>query len=388
MLSDGADWHSNALDQLISVSVQDLVECTTCRHQRITENRPTPILKVNIPHASDSVACTLEELLHACIDEIDFEGECDNCKCQRKKKKQDIIMAQPDLLCIHINRTAHDFRRGRPRKQYNEVSFGSHLDIQPWCHPSISSSKSYKLLSIVKHFGNHREGHYITFTRIGDEWYELNDLTVTSSTEQDAIHHGSRNEGFQPLLLFYELEYDSKGSLPRSPPRSKSASPRTRAQARKEKGTPNADTASGEPTVSATDEASVSRGNEKSPANGKKRPREGERSGSASKRPRRDSPEAQPGMTFDEWKQSLNGRNFTKRYGAMSNEKFKENMTKSLAKPNLYVWTRRALEEMAQQRFKSGPKLPDQARFGSSHSQFHSDADGHLDRQVTPGKGL
>ena len=166
----------------------------------------------------------LEDLLAKSFEEETLEGlDCEHCTSvgatpRQTKTKRFHITAQPDLLCIQIARFG-SFRGDHPIKRFDNVRIPEYLDLEPFCDSSLTSGKKYRLLAVVKHRGrNTQEGHYVAYTRFGDDWFLLNDDRVSKHSLIEAKSHDWRQkDGFQPYLVFYELEYNDKTSLPPTP---------------------------------------------------------------------------------------------------------------------------------------------------------------------------
>ncbi|KAI4144844.1 MAG: hypothetical protein LQ340_006516, partial [Diploschistes diacapsis] len=113
------------------------------------------------------------------------------------------------------------------RKRLNEVKIPEELDLTDYCVPEITSGKKYRLLAVIKHRGETTaDGHYIVWTRNGDDWFKLNDRIVQKATLAQARSHNKSVDGFHPYLLFYELIYSENTSLPPTPTKSDNADAR------------------------------------------------------------------------------------------------------------------------------------------------------------------
>ena len=76
--------------------------------------------------------------------------------------------------------------------------------------------KTYKIIGIVVHTGNAKDGHYITYYLNNNIWFRLDDDTITeldvSTTPEDLIEHMNMPEHCNeptPFILYYELIDDN-----------------------------------------------------------------------------------------------------------------------------------------------------------------------------------
>ena len=128
------------------------------------------------------------------------------------KAKIKCIFAQPDLLYLQVLIGKED--HGGLVKRFNEARIPSTINLQVYGHGDIKSSVEYDSHAVVKHCGDSlQEGHYITFTRLGEQRWCINDKEVRQSSMEEAQDHDSRSICFQPYLVFYALR-DVQGSLP------------------------------------------------------------------------------------------------------------------------------------------------------------------------------
>ncbi|POY70836.1 hypothetical protein BMF94_6249 [Rhodotorula taiwanensis] len=123
----------------------------------------------------------------------------------------------PDVLAIHLNRSAHYSYAG-PVKNSCQVTFPEYLNIAPFSDGTVRAPTDstepqptdlYRVASLVVHYGSHSFGHYVAFRRrppsldvaeqseVLPEWYRISDETVQPSSADEALRAN-------PYLLFYE----------------------------------------------------------------------------------------------------------------------------------------------------------------------------------------
>ena len=60
----------------------------------------------------------------------------------------------------------------------------------------LNRSCMYDLLSVVVHVGEIDTGHYVSYCRVGDQWFAFNDHRVELASNSDVL-------GAKAYLLFY-----------------------------------------------------------------------------------------------------------------------------------------------------------------------------------------
>lgn len=60
----------------------------------------------------------------------------------------------------------------------------------------LSRSCMYELMTVVVHVGEMDTGHYISYCRVGEQWFSFNDHRVELANISDVL-------GSQAYLLFY-----------------------------------------------------------------------------------------------------------------------------------------------------------------------------------------
>ena len=122
----------------------------------------------------------------------------------------------PDVLMIHINRSAFDLRSGIIRKNFATVDFPSVLDLSPFTADPADDSNNdphypmqgiptksgdlYNLKAAVIHYGSANFGHYISFRKFHGFWWRISDDQVDLTTESQVLNA----QGV--FMLFYEKQ--------------------------------------------------------------------------------------------------------------------------------------------------------------------------------------
>ncbi|KAG9229858.1 hypothetical protein BJ875DRAFT_176361 [Amylocarpus encephaloides] len=146
--------------------------------------------------------------LQRCLDEEysrpeRCEHSCHQCSKQ-EAKKQLRIKSLPNVLCIQLKRFKQ--YNGLASKIDTKVSFPLQLEMFPYTNRAknpdtkqsyeLARSCTYDLQTVVVHVGNLETGHYVSYSRVGDQWFKFNDHNVTLATKSQVLSE-------QAFLLFY-----------------------------------------------------------------------------------------------------------------------------------------------------------------------------------------
>ncbi|RDL30436.1 Ubiquitinyl hydrolase 1 [Venustampulla echinocandica] len=146
--------------------------------------------------------------LQRCLDEEYIRPErceytCHQCGTQ-EAKKQLSIKSLPNVLCIQLKRFKQN--NGLASKIDTKVSFPLKLEMFPFTNRArsqdskqnyeLARSCTYDLQSVVVHVGNLETGHYVSYSRVGNQWFKFNDHNVTLASKSQVLNE-------QAFLLFY-----------------------------------------------------------------------------------------------------------------------------------------------------------------------------------------
>ena len=115
----------------------------------------------------------LIDILNNYFKEITVEKMCNNC--EKKKSKKLIKFCQiPEILIISLQRYDDN------NKNDEIIEFNENLDLREYIYNKLIDSNNtlYELLSIIYHEGDINFGHYYSYIKINNEWYEFNDGNV------------------------------------------------------------------------------------------------------------------------------------------------------------------------------------------------------------------
>jgi len=149
--------------------------------------------------------------LQRCLDEEYMEPErceytCNKCESPQDARKQLSIKRLPNVLCIQFKRFEHNKEIGTTSKIGLKVQFPLQINMLPYTNRArcqdtrenfeLARSCTYDLLSVVIHVGSLDTGHYISYSRVGNQWFMFDDHKVTLASESQVL-------GAEAFLLFY-----------------------------------------------------------------------------------------------------------------------------------------------------------------------------------------
>ena len=188
----------------VSTSVEPFLDLSLAI-ERISRRR-------NSKSASDTgekkeTALTLQK----CLDEEYMQPDsltfsCGSCSMQREASKQLSIKNLPNVLSIQFKRFEHHRGLNQTSKISVKVQFPLQINMLPYTNRArtqdvkenfeLQRSCTYDLLSVVVHDGSMNTGHYISYSRVGNQWFRFDDHKITMASESQVL-------GSEAFLLFY-----------------------------------------------------------------------------------------------------------------------------------------------------------------------------------------
>ncbi|KXJ90647.1 ubiquitin carboxyl-terminal hydrolase [Microdochium bolleyi] len=151
--------------------------------------------------------------LQDCLDDEYIKSDkcdyrCRNCDSSQQARRDHGIKLLPNVLSIQLKR--FEFKQGsRDRsasKIDTKVQFPLQLNMLPYTtrgrsadakdSQELNRSCTYDLLSVVEHVGEIDTGHYVSYCRVGEQWFSFNDHKVELAKKSDVL-------GSRAYLLFY-----------------------------------------------------------------------------------------------------------------------------------------------------------------------------------------
>ncbi|KAJ4300672.1 hypothetical protein N0V90_002760 [Kalmusia sp. IMI 367209] len=203
------------------------VTCDSCRNTT-TALDPYMDLSLDIRNLSkkkkaESSADELQMGLQNCLDRFTgreklgaAEYTCQKCDSGQNATKQLSIKQLPPVLPVHLKRFEHS--KATSSKIETKISFPMKLDLYPYTTEYRSTQTKgskqssppntnhnvntpancliYELSSVIVHKGKIDSGHYISYSREGDDWFMFDDSKVVLVGEAEVL-------GAEAYLLFY-----------------------------------------------------------------------------------------------------------------------------------------------------------------------------------------
>ncbi|KAK6069608.1 ubiquitin carboxyl-terminal hydrolase 2 [Seiridium cupressi] len=158
---------------------------------------------------SAPVSLTLQE----CLDEEYIKSDkceyrCRNCDSMQQARRDNSIKLLPNTLSIQLKR--FEYKQGpretKASKIETPVQFPLTLNMTPYTSrgrsaagqesQELARSCTYDLLCVVVHVGEIDTGHYVSYCRVGDQWFAFNDHRVELATKSEVLNA-------KAYLLFY-----------------------------------------------------------------------------------------------------------------------------------------------------------------------------------------
>ena len=138
---------------------------------------------------------SLVELLHHHYKENTIEYRCPSCKTKSNSTQKIEIWHLPPILVLHLNRFEYNVTM---RKNQSYVDFPLEcLDLAAYTARE-DIKKIYELNGVSNHYGTMNRGHYISYCRSNEKWYELNDDKVS-------VIAASNISSSAAYILFYKV---------------------------------------------------------------------------------------------------------------------------------------------------------------------------------------
>ncbi|KAK0648745.1 ubiquitin carboxyl-terminal hydrolase-like protein [Cercophora newfieldiana] len=193
---------------------------TTCQHCNGVTNQVQSFLDLSLPlenltqkkgkkgSSTKANAMTLQECLdEEYIKDDKCEYRCNNCDSMQQARRQTSLKLLPNVLSIQLKR--FEFKQGRNEraaKLDTPVHFPLQLNMLPYTtkarttdtteHFELARSCVYELFSVVVHVGEIDTGHYVSYCRLGNQWFAFNDHKVEMASISDVL-------SARAYLLFY-----------------------------------------------------------------------------------------------------------------------------------------------------------------------------------------
>jgi len=168
------------------------VTCTNCGS---VSNSFDPSIMITLPIPSSNSNLTIYDCFDTYTKEETLDNSnkyhCDKCNTECNATKKVIICKTSKYLMISFKRFQSD-----GSKLTNPIHYPIYdLDLSKYSDNNIKCK--YNLYAISNHTGNTMGGHYFSYCRNGDKWYEYNDRVVMTMNNEQILTNGA-------YILFYE----------------------------------------------------------------------------------------------------------------------------------------------------------------------------------------
>ncbi|RKF73022.1 putative ubiquitin carboxyl-terminal hydrolase 8 [Golovinomyces cichoracearum] len=130
-----------------------------------------------------------------------------HCECgSNKARKVTTIKNLPNVLCIQFKRFKQTVNGAFKLStkvlfplKIEMLRFTNHCKIKDVRKSSLARECTYELQSVVEHVGELKKGHYISYSRVGKQWFKFNDHKVTLATKSEVL-------SAEAYILFYVIQ--------------------------------------------------------------------------------------------------------------------------------------------------------------------------------------
>ncbi|KAF2758253.1 ubiquitin carboxyl-terminal hydrolase 2 [Pseudovirgaria hyperparasitica] len=205
--------------------LQSTVRCDKCKNIT-TALDPVMDLSLDIrdvkkrklePGASKAEKAEIKIDLKECLDSFTQKEKlpatdytCQKCGGSQPATKQLSIKRLPPVVPVHLKRFEHS--KANATKLETRVAFPLQLNLHPYTTrakdannkksfangfvPKASPELVYELSAVIVHKGNIDTGHYISYSREGQDWFLFDDNKAVAASEADVLEANA-------YLLFY-----------------------------------------------------------------------------------------------------------------------------------------------------------------------------------------
>jgi ubiquitin C-terminal hydrolase len=174
---------------------------TTCEECKNLSKNDEICNKIGLPiiKTEDGSQIKIEDCLNKYFETEKLEGDnqyyCDKCKKKVDAESKSCFKNLPESIIISLNRFEYN-SKGEKSKIKTEINFEKQLEIED----ENKNKGKYEPISFIVHIGSTtNSGHYFSYVKKEDQWYECNDEKITKLTE---------TEIFEEIKNAYIVLYD------------------------------------------------------------------------------------------------------------------------------------------------------------------------------------
>ena len=159
--------------------------------------------------------------------------QCDSCGRKVRAVRRVLVNSLPKVLIITLRRFEFNYEIMRRVKLNDFCEFPNELDMTDYTSDELGAQEKeyfqYRIKGVLVHLGTAESGHYYSYIRNEDSWFEFNDALVVpfdpKDLSQEAFggYEGISSKQKSAYILFYERINYSK-NLPEPGPETSFAS--------------------------------------------------------------------------------------------------------------------------------------------------------------------
>lgn len=198
---------TTALDPFMDLSLDVRSPSITIKQKKLPLTNGTRTIKEALP--MDLTECLVRFTANETLSHESYV--CIKCNGAREAKKRLRLERLPPVVPIHLKRFSHSKVLSQSNKVDTKIRFPLTLDLSPYLtHPPAARSQAvkpitgeeptdedpphvqpsspvYELSSVIVHKGKIDNGHYISYSRQGEEWYRMDDSMVVQVDEKEVL---------------------------------------------------------------------------------------------------------------------------------------------------------------------------------------------------------
>lgn len=230
-----------AIHRTFGGHLKSTVTCTTCKTAtstldpfmdlsldiRNSHNMITKKKKLALTNGTQTTKEIAPMDLSECLDRFTTAETLDGVACRKcggaqEARKKLSLARLPPVVPVHLKRFRHEKGSGggNSSKVETRIRFPLLLDLGPYCAKTKAAKEHegeengdgdegegettapteplYVLSSVIVHKGKLDNGHYISYSRQGDEWFRFDDSMVVQVEEREVL-------SAEAYMLFYVL---------------------------------------------------------------------------------------------------------------------------------------------------------------------------------------
>lgn len=190
---------------------QKVTEVRTCMACGTTSKRTPHVPEVMSTRVTSTPAAQYQDGASELMEFTCANSQCKGGKLQ-EHRKEELLMAAPDVVAIHVLRYTHRRVGSVPKKIRGDfvTPLTISVPVRRTDEPgSAVQTVHYNLRAVVEHIGHGADkGHYVAYVLHSETWHKIDDMTVEPVPTRDAEtgHHLFHDRDVH--LAFYERRRD------------------------------------------------------------------------------------------------------------------------------------------------------------------------------------